>query len=102
MADQIPALTGALRHADAEALAVDLRDRLDGGGLRIDLSGLDGLDFAPLQVLLAAAATADRRGLAFELIAPPDGALCKALAAHALDGALPVRAPLPTMPEKTE
>lgn len=101
MASEIPALTGALRHADAEALATDLRDRLDGGALRMDLSGLESLDFAPLQVLLAAAATADRRGIAFDLIAPPDGALAKALASHALQGALPVRMPLP-MPEKTE
>ncbi len=102
MASEVPAPTGTLRHSDAEALAADLRDLMDRGPVQVDLSGLDGLDFGPLQVLLAAAATAARRGVAFDIVAPAGGALALALTAHALDGVLALRDSRPTLPEKTE
>lgn len=101
MASESLALTGTLRHSEAETLRADLRERMDRGPLRLDLSQVEGLDFGPLQVLLAAAVTATRRGLSFDLAAPPDGALARALATHALDGSLPVR-PCQTLPETME
>lgn len=88
MGPELSVLTGILRQGDATALAADLRLRLDRGPVRLDLTGLTAVEFGPLQVLLSAAATAARRGIGFDIVASPDGALAAALSAHALEGAL--------------
>ena len=74
-------LSGSLRHSDVQPLRDWAMTRILSGGLTIEATDLDEIETGPMQVLLAAAAEARRKGLPCALSEPAVPAVDRRLAA---------------------
>ena len=74
-------LEGPIALKNATALHAQLLDLLQrNSAVEIDASAVDQIDLCGLQLLIAAAKTAQSNGLALTLVGTPEGALHSALA----------------------
>jgi anti-anti-sigma regulatory factor len=73
-------LEGTIALKNAGALHAQLLVLQNNSAVEIDASAIDQIDFCGLQLLIAAAKTAQSHGLALTLVGTPDGALQSALA----------------------
>ncbi len=89
---------GALRQADAHALASDLARALGGSDVTLDLSQVTQADAGIVQVLISASALADRTGRRLHLDMPEGCAvwtMAQALALPQVGLPMPMPMPMP-------
>lgn len=92
MPDATPAqlnISGNIRLPDAGRLAEQLHDALMTRDVRVDLTGVETVDTAVLQVLLAARQHADLRGKTFEVVFAEMGAVAALVHALGLTDSFP-------------
>jgi hypothetical protein len=96
------ALPAEVYHAQSAELLQQLSAGLQAGGVHVDATLLERIDFGPLQVLLAAALAAKQRDLPFSFAPiPEDHPIWPRLKAHAMQG---VFAPFfaPNLPQNND